>query len=94
MNQECIHNSKCPFTNHLNTLIKFSSNEDEIDAIQQIINSRICGGPLAETVCCDNKEGKTFIVRFNAQEVSGKLSNWKWCLDHFVADKTSGANNI
>ena len=77
VNQECIHNSKCPFTNHLNTLIQFSSNEDEIDAIQQIINSRICGGPLAETVCCDNKKGKTFIVRLDDQEVSGKVSNWK-----------------
>ena len=81
VNQECIHNSKCPFTNHLNTLIKLSSNEDEIDAIKQIINSRICGGPLAETVCCDYKKGKTFSVRFNDHEVSGKISN---CLDHLT----------
>ena len=38
-------------------LIKFSSNEDEKKALQQVINSMICGGPLAETVCCDIAEG-------------------------------------
>ena len=39
-------------------LIKFSSNEDEKKALQQVINSMICGGSLAETVCCDIAEGK------------------------------------
>ena len=39
-------------------LIKFSSNEDEKKALQQVINSMICGGSLAETVCCDTAEGK------------------------------------
>ena len=38
-------------------LIKFSSNEDEKKALQQVINSMICGGSLAETVCCDIAEG-------------------------------------
>ena len=38
-------------------LIKYSSNEDEKKALQQIINSMICGGTLAETVCCDIAEG-------------------------------------
>ena len=39
-------------------LIKFSSNEDEKKALQQVINSMICGGSLAETVCCDIAEGR------------------------------------
>ena len=42
-------------------LIKFSSNEDEKKALQQVINSMICGGALAETVCCDIAEGKNFL---------------------------------
>ena len=42
-------------------LIKYSSNEDEKKALQQIINSMICGGALSETVCCDIEEGINFL---------------------------------
>ena len=63
MNQECIAITKCPFTKQLNMLIKYSSNEDEKKALQQIINSMICGGALSETVCCDIAEGINSIFR-------------------------------
>ena len=54
--------SKCPFTKQLNMHIKFSSNEDEKKSLQQVINSMICGGSLAETVCCDIAEGKNSLL--------------------------------
>ena len=57
-NQECVPITKCPLTKQLNKIIKFISNEEEKETLQELINSRICGGPLAETVCCDTNKGK------------------------------------
>ena len=58
MNQECVAISQCPFTKHLNMLMKLSSDEDEKKGIQQLIKSRICEGLSGESVCCDITQGK------------------------------------
>ena len=58
MNQECVATAKCPFIEKLNTLINISTNEDEKKALNEVINSRKCGGPSEETVCCEIPQGK------------------------------------
>ena len=60
MNQECISIEKCPITKHMITSIKYSTNEEEKATMQQLINSRMCGEPLDETVCCDVIQGKSY----------------------------------
>ena len=51
---------KCPITKHMITSIKYSTNEEEKATMQQLINSRMCGEPLDETVCCDVIQGKSY----------------------------------
>ena len=60
VNQECISIEKCPITKHMITSIKYSTNEEEKETMQQLINSRMCGEPLDETVCCDVIQGKSY----------------------------------
>ena len=70
MNQECVAIAKCPFTEKLNTLINFSINEDEKnalnEAVKHFIKSKKCGGPSEETVCCEIPQGKClYLVVFD-----------------------------
>ena len=66
MNQECVATAKCPFIEKLNTLINISTNEDEKNALNEVINSRKCGGPSEETVCCEIPQGKClYLVVFD-----------------------------
>ena len=54
---ECIAMTKCSFTKQLNDLIKISSNEEDKKALKELMKSKTCGGPSAETVCCDITQG-------------------------------------
>ena len=66
LNQECVATAKCPFIEKLNTLINISTNEDEKNALNEVINSRKCGGPSEETVCCEIPQGKClYLVVFD-----------------------------
>ena len=73
-NQECIAITQCPFTKQLIASIKYSSNEDEKEAIQQFIKSRSCGGLLDETVCCDKTQGKNLLYNLMTRKYSGRNS--------------------
>ena len=62
VNEECIAITQCPFTKHLNMLMKFSSNKDDKKIIQQLITSKVCEGPSEESVCCDLTKGKSSLL--------------------------------
>ena len=43
-------------------LMKVSLIEDDKKAIQQLINSQICGDASGESVCCDVTQGKSSLL--------------------------------
>ena len=101
MNQDCVPITKCPMTKQLNMLIQFSSNEDQKKALKEFINSMICGKPSAETVCCDNSEGKGGF--FELFTFSNRIYDFQHnVLVHFVllsecltpSDCPNGGNNF
>ena len=53
--------TKCPFTKLLDMAIKVSSNEDDKKAVQQLIDSKICGDPSQELICCDSLKSNTMV---------------------------------